>query len=206
MPLCAGNELLDDIITFTSANYPRILSANAIIRVTVTAWNHNNSVLFVRNSIKMNTVSNGAATNKSIGLDNACEKHEREFFSLFDFPASGESTSKNKDVFNQAERTGSPLKSFQGAASAVFGRLWSALDTAIAILNEEMEDSTEEILSVPDDGTDCDSLGMMSESIRKPTEYYLNNETAQSKAITTSKPNKETKESSPTINETSTGK
>ena len=154
----------------------------------------------------MNTVSNGAATNKSIGLDNACEKHEREFFSLFDFPASGESTSKNKGVSNQTERTGSPLKSFQGAASAVFGRLWSALDTAIAILNEEMEDSTEEILSVPDDGTDCDSLGMMSESIRKPTEYYLNNETAQSKAITTNKPNKETKESSPTINETSTGK
>lgn len=154
----------------------------------------------------MNSVSNGAATNKLIGLDNTCEKHKREFFSLFDFAASGGSTTKNKRVSNPTERIGSPLKSFQGAASAVFGGLWSALDTAIAILNEEMEDSTEEILSVPDDGTDCDSLGTMSESIGKQTEYLISDETAPSKTVITCKPNQETKESSPTINETHTGK
>lgn len=97
--------------------------------------------------------SNDVGRNKHSGSNEVCEQHEKEFFSLFDFAA--ESTS------SKMENSGSPLRSIHGAASAVFGGIWSALDTAIAILNEEMnmEDSTENILPVlTDDANDCDSL------------------------------------------------
>lgn len=107
-------------------------------------------------NVKMYSNSDAAACNRRLGAkgskEKACNPHEKEFFSLFDFDAESSST--------KAETTDSPLKSIQGAASAVFGGIWSALDTAISILNEDMNmgDSLQEMTTSEHDGTYGDSL------------------------------------------------
>lgn len=109
--------------------------------------------------------------NGRIGFSNndICEQHEREFFGLFDFSSEPAST--------KAESSNSPLKSIQGAASAVFGGFWSALDSAIAILNEDMnmEDSAAEMIGSNDDaGNDGDSsMDRMSESTESCSEVDI---------------------------------
>lgn len=105
------------------------------------------------------------------GLDNTktCENQEKEFFSLFDFATTEHTSSAT------ADSPSSPLKSFQGAASAVFGGIWSALDTAIALLNEDMENSTEEICSASEDNDqNIAESDLFSESIEKVTEEATN--------------------------------
>ena len=72
------------------------------------------------------------------------EQREKDFFSLFDFAAASAS--------NGTDNIGSSIKTIQGAASAVFGGIWSALDTAIAILNEDMEASADHVLPADDEG------------------------------------------------------
>ena len=101
-----------------------------------------------------------AACSRQIGLseDQTCEQHGKGFFP-FDFAS---------ETPTKAETNGSPLKSIQETASAVLGGIWSALDTAISILNEDMnmEESTEGMMAPDDDGNVSDSMmDVMSESI-----------------------------------------
>jgi hypothetical protein len=122
------------------------------------------------NHIKMHSHPDDAACNRRIGLSNheQCEQHER-VFRLFDFASEPTST--------KAENNDSPLKSIRGAASAVFGGIWSALDSAIAILNEDMnmEDSAAETVGPNDDGNDGESsMCMMSESAESCSEEDTN--------------------------------
>lgn len=79
------------------------------------------------------------------------EQHEKEFFRLFDFAAEPKSTT--------ADSIGSSLRVLQGAASAVFGGILSAVDTAFAILNEDMEYAADEVFpaNVGSDGHDSES-------------------------------------------------
>ncbi|KAL3782248.1 hypothetical protein HJC23_000311 [Cyclotella cryptica] len=72
------------------------------------------------------------------------EQPDTEFFRLFDF------TSKSAT----ADNIGSSLRALQGAASAVFGGILSAVDTAFAILNEDMEYAADEV--IPRNGHDSE--------------------------------------------------
>lgn len=104
--------------------------------------------------------SDEAACSRQIGLseDQTCEQHGKGFFP-FDFAS---------ETPTKAETNGSPLKSIQETASAVLGGIWSALDTAMSILNEDMnmEESTEGMMAPDNDGNVSDSMmDVMSESI-----------------------------------------
>jgi hypothetical protein len=122
------------------------------------------------NHTKMYSHPDASGCNRRIGFSNndICE-HEREFFGLFDFSSEPAST--------KAESSSSPLKSIQGAASVLFGGFWSALDSAIAILNEDMnmEDSAAEMIGSNDDaGNDGDmSMDRMSESTESCSEVDI---------------------------------
>ena len=129
----------------------------------------------------MYTGSNDTTGSKRNGLGHihTCEQHEKEFFGLFDFATAEHSSS------SIADDTGSPLKAIQGAASAVFGGIWSALDTAIAILNEDvdMENSTEDIIcSVSGDGNqNIVEYDVCSDSV----EHFTKKKTADFKSAPT---------------------
>ena len=89
--------------------------------------------------MKMYSHSNDAIRNEEVSSndDHVPEQREKEFFSIFPFAKVSSSL--------QTENTSSPLKTIHGAASNIFGSIWSAFDSVVAVLNEDinMDDSAD---------------------------------------------------------------
>ena len=78
--------------------------------------------------------------------------HEKDFFPLFNF-SSGPFYHRDVNVGASLRKIGQPI---QGAASAVVGGILSAVDTALAILNEEFDNPSESMIST---ATYCEKAG-----------------------------------------------
>lgn len=107
----------------------------------------------------------------SANLDPTVSKKERcgdasaaergsDLLSMFYLPSSHQFY--DEDVTLAASSYTYSAPSLQGAASAVMGGIWSVLDTALAVLNEEFDNPSDSMLS---DGTKDDGEDQLHESV-----------------------------------------